>query len=46
MRNAALVLSSVDADGCAHIGATKALEKNGFRIASTINALRLGGFIK
>jgi len=45
MRNAALVLSRGGARGYAHIGAIKALEKNGFRITSTINTLRSGGFI-
>jgi len=34
MRNAALVLSSGGARGCAHIGAIKALEKSGFKITS------------
>jgi NTE family protein len=34
MKNAALVLSSGGARGCAHIGAIKALEQNGFRITS------------
>jgi NTE family protein len=34
MKNAALVLSAGGARGCAHIGAIKILEKNGFKITS------------
>lgn len=33
-KNAALVLSSGGARGCAHIGAIKVLQQNGFRITS------------